>query len=324
MRKAEKPLCLVAAVYYPSYLAHLALIVRRISASRPLHLLTIVINGTNISPHDVENHFDGLARNRIIHQHDNSGLEFGAYQAGLDLLRSSDDNDFDVIILNDTVGVHYPLNTETVSAFVRSLTIEPWPCRAVGIIDTVPRAFSIDQFLTSRWVRSNLIGFDADAISQLGYRIYVPAIDQYVTATADAPSFFSSSVGRSLQDHISRWLFTTSGHRWHSAAPLSPENAAKLAAKARSILQEKYLSMRLEQICAAFLQPALSPEEQRSIRLKSRLARLGLSERVGYVWATVAHAHQKGHPAPVKSKRVAQRRWAMRSPTSDVGSTKRY
>ena len=78
MRNAEKPLWLIAAVYYPSYLAHLASSVRLISAIRPLDLLSIVINGTNISPHDAENLFDGLARKRIIHQHDNSGLEFGA------------------------------------------------------------------------------------------------------------------------------------------------------------------------------------------------------------------------------------------------------
>ena len=276
MRNAEKPLWLIALVYYPSYLAHLASIVQRISASRRLHLLSIVINGTNISPHDAENHFDGLARKRIIHQHNNSGSEFGGYQAGLDLLRSSDDSDFDLIILNDTVGIHYPLNSETLSAFVRTLTIEPWPCRAVGIIDTAPRAHSIDRFLTSRWVRSNLMGFDSEAISRIGYRIYVPAIDEYVTATADAQSFFSSSVGRSLQDHIGRWLFATSGYRWYGAAPLAPDNAAQLAAKARSILQEKYLSMRLEQVFAAFLHPALNPEEQRSVRLKNRLARLGL------------------------------------------------
>ena len=276
MRKAEHPLWLVAAVYYPSYLAHLASIVQRISARRPLDLLSIVINGTNISPHDAENHFDGLARKRIIHHHDNSGFEFGAYQAGLDLLRSSDDSNFDLIILNDTAGVHYPLNNETLSAFVRTLTIEPWPCRAVGMIDTVPRALSIDRFLTSRWVRSNLMGFDAEAISRIGYRIYVPAIDDYITATADAQSFFSSSVGRSLQDHISHWLFATSGNRWYGAEPLAPENAAKLAAKARSILQEKYLSMRLERVFAAFLHPALNPGEQRSIRLKSRLTNLGL------------------------------------------------
>jgi hypothetical protein len=276
MRTSEKPLWLIAAAYYPSYLAHLASIVQRISASRPLHLLSIVINGTHISPHDVENCFDGLARKRIIYQHDNSGLEFGAYQVGLDLLRSSDDSDFDLIILNDTVGVHYPLNSETLSAFVRTLTIAPWTCRAVGIITTVPRALSIDQFLTSRWVRLNLMGFDAEAISRIGYRIYVPAIDENVAATADAQSFFSSSVGRSLQDHVGRWLFATSGDRWYGAAPLAPDNAAKLAAKARSILQEQYLSMRLEQVFAAFLYPALNPEEQRSIRLKSRLARLGL------------------------------------------------
>jgi hypothetical protein len=276
MRKAEKPLWLIAAVYYPSYWAHLASIVQRISASRPLHLLSVVINGTHISSHDVENHFARLARKRIIHQHDNSGLEFGAYQAGLDLLRSSDDSDFDLIVLNDTVGIHYPLYSEILSAFVRTLTIAPWTCRAVGMIDTVPRALSIDGFLTSRWVRSNLMGFDAEAISRIGYRIYVPWIDEYVTTTADAQSFFSSSVGRSLQDHMSRWLFATSGDRWYGAGPLSPENAAKLAAKARSILQEKYLSMRLEQVFAAFLNPTHSPEEQRSIRLKSRLARLGL------------------------------------------------
>src|SRR5215471_18618753 len=133
-------------------------------------------------------------------------------QAGLDLLRSSGDSNFDLIILNDTVGIHDPLNNETLSAFVRTLTIEPSPCRAVGIIDTAPRVLSIDRFLTSRWLRSNLMGFDAEAISRIGYRIYVPEIDEYVTATADAQSFFSPSVNRSLQDQISRWLFPTSGH----------------------------------------------------------------------------------------------------------------
>jgi hypothetical protein len=51
--------------------------------------------------------------------------------------------------------------------------------------------------------------------------------------------------------------------------------AQRNAAKARSILQEYYLSMRLEEVFAAFLPPILKPGEQRSIRLKNRLARFG-------------------------------------------------
>ncbi|MGH7783105.1 MAG: hypothetical protein ACREO5_04600, partial [Candidatus Binatia bacterium] len=53
---------------------------------------------------------------------------------------------------------------------------------------------------------------------------------------------------RAIKDHIHAWLFRPeSPYAWYGAEHLSAENASKFANKARSILQEKYISAALEE-----------------------------------------------------------------------------
>ena len=99
---------------------------------------------------------------------------------------------------------------------------------------------------------------------------------------------------RSIVLLVIRWSFIAGSHQPLAFCDQRPSlvrrgtsGSGKCCAacgKGEVHLQEKYLSMRLEQVSAAFLHPALNPEEQRSGRPKNRLARLGLGQRAGDVW----------------------------------------
>lgn len=57
-----------------------------------------------------------------------------------------------------------------------------------------------------------------------------------------------------LREHLEAWLFRARpGWHWYASDPLSAANAMKMARKARSILQEKYLSAVLENVGAEFV-----------------------------------------------------------------------
>jgi hypothetical protein len=71
--------------------------------------------------------------------------------------------------------------------------------------------------------------------------------DDLVTGLTPIDAFFSPRLDAVLREHLGRWLFVSAGEMsWYRAAPLDAQNAPAFSRKARSILQEKYLSARLE------------------------------------------------------------------------------
>jgi hypothetical protein len=128
-------------------------------------------------------------------------------------------------------------------------------------------------------VRSNLIGFDHVAIAALEYKINKPHLNDYLKDSVDM--FFTDNIGQSTRDKISRWLFTADGHGWYGATPLAKDNCAKMAAKARSIIQEFHLAMRLKENGTIFIEPKLNALERLSLKIKKIVRPLLRSDAMG-------------------------------------------
>ncbi len=243
---------LIALVYSRRRLERTSEVIRVLSNGRWLDRMVVVINGDAIGEREVAP-FGRLAGDLTVLGHDNTGREFGAYQAGLDALAGTLPER--LVVLNDTVGTHSHLGGGWLEAFRRLVGHGPSDSFAAGIIDTSERRLGLDGRTGSRWIRSNLFGLDRKALEAIACRLRDPLIEDQVVATADIGSFFGPAVDGAMRRHISDFLFSTAGNHWYGARPLDASNCAELAGKARSILQEMALSMRLEDAGVALREP---------------------------------------------------------------------
>lgn len=213
-----------------------------------------VINGDQVTESAVRARWQVALPAEILF-HDNTGAEFGGYQAGFRHLGSALPDR--LIVMNDTLGSHDLMTEAMLAGFVRRLGFE-LERFVVGKVDIAHRRLALDGLWATRWVRSHLMGFDRAALEAIGGRLYYPHLDRLIRPVGAEESFFDPGVGEHLRDLIRRFLFMSGPWSWYGAQPLSEANAAAMAIKARAILQEKYLSMKLEEVEAAFWDPALS------------------------------------------------------------------
>jgi hypothetical protein len=245
---------IVLVIYYEAYLPKIARVVSQFEKWGDVSSLRIVVNNAKVDDATVGNSFSGVKVPVSIIRHDNVGFEFGAYQRGIDAVIAAQGEDVNVLVLNDTVGTHQPINR----LFIRNLrdSIKSKEVRrAVGVTDGVTRRLYVNGLHSVRWIRSNLLFMDAAALKSINYRIYAPDIDPLIVANAREDLFFSADVALSLRQHIGDWLFGRGPMTWYKAEPLSEHNCEKMAFKARCILQELYLSMRLETGDTHFIPP---------------------------------------------------------------------
>jgi hypothetical protein len=88
----------------------------------------------------------------------------------------------------------------------------------------------------------------------LKHRLYRPELEELVQSVADPEQFFSPRIDPCLVQHLRAWLFDAeSPYAWYGAETLGEVNVARFARKARSILQEKFISALLEEGQAWFL-----------------------------------------------------------------------
>lgn len=74
-----------------------------------------------------------------------------------------------------------------------------------------------------------------------------------IRAAPERDSFFASEIDPVLRRHLEHCLLVPKGKAgWYAAGPLTPSNAAKFANKARCVIQEKYISARLDEAAALF------------------------------------------------------------------------
>jgi hypothetical protein len=188
-------------------------------------------------------------------KHDNTGMEFGAYQAGLDRITWSEDESDVVLFVNDTLSTHHVLSRVIRSNLsegilrIAALSDTPAIC---GEVDVSARSFTVRGLKVVRWVSTWAFALNWQALQALAFRVYVAELDADIQAEVAPHKFFTPGVDAVLRAHLSAWLFGAGASGWQHAAPLSAENAESMARKARAIMQEKYLSARLEASAAMF------------------------------------------------------------------------
>jgi hypothetical protein len=197
--------------------------------------------------------------------HDNSGLEFGGYQRGLDALGPLPDSG-SVLFLNDTCVSHHVFgvvpraNLLAAAGSISGLQ----RAEAAGVVSTSPLGrFELQGAPLDRWIATWAFVINNAGLKALEGRIYEPELDALVTGAASLEEFWHPSLDTRLVEHLNIWLFgTRDQHRWYGAQPLNEANAATFARKARCILHEKSLSARLLQQSAQLqsIRPAGWPQ----------------------------------------------------------------
>jgi hypothetical protein len=203
--------------------------------------------------------------------HDNRGLEFGAYEAGL---RRIADREFDwVVFTNDSFSVHNCFSSvyrARLAAAVARTTDGSTP-EVAGEVVSLGRSYRIEGLRTHRWLTTNVFGLNRPALNALQHRLYFPEIDQLVRTSAKVDEFFSPRLDPALRAHIEAWLLRPAeAGTWYGAQTLDAGNAERLAAKARAILQEKYLSALLEEASAWFFDTNPSGFRERVVKRAER------------------------------------------------------
>jgi hypothetical protein len=92
-----------------------------------------------------------------------------------------------------------------------------------------------------------------------------------VVGGPEKETFFHHDLDVTLQTDLSTWLFGGDGLSWYGARPLTKDNCQRMAFKARSILQEWFLSLRLDEYKVAIASPQLSMAERVLDRATVRL-----------------------------------------------------
>ena len=275
----------VSVHYYPRYLDASLRAATSLARSAGAEAFVAVSNHE-----EVAERLPAIARNvdlpRVVHlAHDNTGLEFGAYQAGVQRL-STLGLDW-ALIVNDTFSVHRPFSAahrrRLIDPLAHTGTEEPL---AAGEVEAHGRSFVLFGCRTHRWISTSVFALNHAALQCLGWRLYRPEVDALVFGGADEDRFFAPLLDPVLARHIRAWLMVPAGPgTWYAAAPLSAATAPRLTAKARAILQEMYLSAALEQASTWFFD------------IKAHGARERLRERIGNAWFQVRRRWGFGVPA---------------------------
>ena len=186
-------------------------------------------------------------------RHDNSGMEFGAYQAGADRLLRDLDPEW-VLFANDTFATHHPFGKVHRNKLVLELSRTLDFPAVIGQVVSLPRSYQIDGLRTHRWMTTNLFALNRAALHALDGKLRWPELDALVIETCEVSKFFAPSLDLLLREHLEAWLFRAhQGWHWYASAPLEKPNVLKMAHKARSILQEKYLAALLESMGTEFI-----------------------------------------------------------------------
>jgi hypothetical protein len=254
----------VAVAYYPAYFARVLSALRGLEraferAGRETRV-QLVLNNRELCPSAQPNgrsgrkHTTGALPYPHI-EHDNVGHEFGAYQRGLraiePLLAARDV----VLFLNDTFCTHHVFSPILERNFVSVAAAAEHVAHPLvaGPVDTCARSFVLRGMRLHRWVSTWAFALNVRALEGLGFELYTPELASDIAGGDEPSRFFAPRVEDTLRDHLSVWLFDRGANvAWYGAEPLNPDNAARMAEKARSILQEKYLSARLDALSAEF------------------------------------------------------------------------
>jgi hypothetical protein len=237
----SKSVALVSVHYYPDYQGRnakqIARLKKRIAVSRHVG----VLNGSRDLTRD---HPSDSGVEWVTH--DNDGMEFGAYQRGLDTLLASSSPDW-VIFLNDTIGTHDFLHEVGLRKLVHQIKHRASEVPVItGYVHLSEYSIELRGWYGCRWVRSHFFAINRAALSALGNQIRLRATDALIAGGSTEDTFFSAAVSQSLRGCLTSHLLRPElRSRWYRAARLTPDNCDLFARKARSLLHEFSITFRL-------------------------------------------------------------------------------
>jgi hypothetical protein len=245
----SKSIALVSVHYYPDYQGRnarqIARIKKRIGISRHVG----VLNGSRdlTQAHGADAGIEWV-------DHDNEGMEFGAYQRGLDALVGPNAPDW-VIFMNDTIGTHDFLHEVGLRKLVHEIEQRPPEVPVIsGYVVPLWQTIELSGLRGSRFVRSHFFAMNGSALAALNHRLRLRETDALIVGGIVEDTFFSAGVSKSLRSRLIEHCFRPElGYGWYRAAPLTLENCEQFAGKARSSLHECSMILRLEQLPALIL-----------------------------------------------------------------------
>jgi hypothetical protein len=265
-RKLSAPMN-VAMLIYSAGRVKRALRVTQFLAQQPgARNVILVLNGSEIRFNELIEMWGPALPQPTVLLHDNSGAEFGGYQRVVDHCRQ--DAGRPLLILNDTVGVHQFVDRPYLRDLVKALRANTSSAIAVGRMCRASEPIAIGGLSGHGWLRSHMMGFGANTLGRIDYRLRAPEFDSLIQETGEADRFFHPDICLHLRQHWNHWLFGTGAGTWYKAQALTPESAPFLANRARAMVQEIVLSMRLEQAGVQFLN--LDPDSRSDMATRLR------------------------------------------------------
>lgn len=172
----------------------------------------------------------------------NTAGEFSAWQEGLEFsLSKLNKPKHGYIFLNDTVNSHRNFSFIRLNFFKKHII--KYKDQAVGFTDTINNGetFSIHGLSGKKWISTYCFYLGLEAIEKIDFIINSEKIYPN-TESSESDSLFPSSMSENLKNWLDSWLF---GGGWYKSKTLDKKKSYVAKFKARAIINEKILSLRL-------------------------------------------------------------------------------
>jgi hypothetical protein len=205
-----------------------------------------------IIDNSLENGLQSSIDNYRVISGDNSCLDFSGWEKGLSFLKEhySLNGDDILIFCNDSFYRSY--SHRIIDGFrPGDVTPESLQDSVAGFVDRYSAPVSVLGCRFDRWIRSNFFIMTFNTSRMLGGLVF-PLSPEEIFAT-DRGQFFSETLDISdgYRANLNKWLFGEGQgcdeymDEWHGAANISPENFEYFKKKARAILSEQFLSVKI-------------------------------------------------------------------------------
>ena len=178
---------------------------------------------------------------------DNSSREFSAFDRALAFI-GADIWSYDFVhCATSAFNTLYVAYLERFSPILLQATAGRAVC--IGHIDCYDEAIEVCGHRAQHWMRSGFFFLPPTEIKALGSFVSVPDSVPIFSGRPDRPFRDDAPVSSRYQDYITRWLTgdgVGQGVSWHSRFALTDDTVDMFMSKARAILNEQMLSIRLQ------------------------------------------------------------------------------
>jgi len=200
----------------------------------------------------LENGLQAATGNHSVISGDNTCLDFSGWEKGLAFLKDHYSlNDDDILIFcNDSFYRSY--SHRIIDGFKPGdVTSESLQDTVAGFVDGYSAPVSILGYKFDRWIRSNFFIMTFNTFKKLDGIVF-PLPPEEIFG-GHAKQFFSETleISDDYKANLSKWLFGEERGcdeymgEWHSATNITPDNFEYFKKKARAILSEQYLSVKI-------------------------------------------------------------------------------